>query len=362
MKRLLRGWALIGAFSAVTALGMSVVNAASFERFTAWSAALSANPNGAGARSLFQYYAPQAGLRDADISELVRISADYRFLRSMVDAGLDQSTQRLTGIDFSTVRAGMVSITEAGILHAIDVADIDLKQVETAYSARGFKTSEVEGRTVLHLGEDGTWDTARVDLSDPFEIGLGDAQRIGLVGDTVIVGPGWNVVRMIMRELDGGNDCTACLPWRNMANALRTVAGEGVHLDYASGWPGRFAFEGSDMTGLRADSSDLPDFSLAMLAITAEDDKYTPHIVVHFSSLADAKAGAAEIAQRAGGIALSSSVGYSHLPQTTAVYEVEDGTVAVVTFDTGDLETVYRRLGEWELSIQSSSFPPLARR
>src|SRR5690606_10503437 len=263
MKQQLRSWALIGAFSAITALGMSVANAASFERFTAWSAALSDNPNGAGSSSLFRYYAPQAGLRDSDIAELVRISADFRFLRSMVDGSLDRSTQRLTGIDFSTLRAGMVSFAEAGILHAIDVADIDPEQVETAYSARGFQTSEVEGRTVLHIGEDGTWDATRVDLSDPFEIGLGDAQRSGLVGDTVIVGSRWNDVRMVVRNLDGGNDCTACLPWRNMANALRIVAGEGADLDYATGRPGRFAFEGSDMTGLRADSSDLPDFSLA---------------------------------------------------------------------------------------------------
>lgn len=362
MKRHLRGWVLIGAFAAASALGMTVVNAASFERFAAWSAALSANPNGAGARSLFRYYAPQAGLRNADIAELVRISADFRFLRSMVNAGLDQNTLRLTGIDFSTARAGMVSNTEAGLLHALDVAGLDTEQVEAAYATRGFKTANVEGRTILHIGEDGTWDAARVDLSDPFEIGLGNAQRIGLVGNTVIVGPSWNVVRMVVRELDGGNDCTACLPWRAMATALRTAAGEGVHLDYASGWPGRFAFKGSYMAGLHADIVDLPDFILAMLAITTKAGKYTPHIVVHFSNLADARAGVGEIAQRAGGIALSSSVGYSHLPQTTAVYEVKDGAVAVVTFAAGNLETVYRRLGEWEMSIQSSSFAPLARR
>lgn len=362
MKRQLRGWVLIGAVAVVSALGTTVANAASFERFTAWSAALSANPNGAGARSLFQYYAPQVGLRDTGIAELVRISADFRFLRSMVDAVLDQDTLHLTGIDFSAARAGMVSNTEAGLLHIMDVSDLDPEQVEAAYAARGFKTTNVEGRTIFHIGEDGAWDSARVDVSDPFEIGLGDAQRIGLVGDTVIVGPGWNVVRMVVRELDGGKSCTSCLPWRAMVNALRMAAGEGADLDYASGWPGRFAFEGSDMAGLRADSADLPDFTLAMLAITTKAGKYTPHIVVHFSSLADARAGVAEIAQRAGGIALSSSAGYSHLPQTTAVYEVEEGAVAIVTFDTGDLETVYRRLGEWELSIQSSSFAPLARK
>lgn len=350
---------------ALVAAGMiflAVTPANAFDRFTSWSTALSANPDGERGSSLFRYYAPRASLRDDRISELVRISADFRFLRSMVDAELDEATLSLTGIDFSAVKAGMVSTIGGDMRHLLDVEALDPALVEAAYSARGFEVGEADGRTVFHIGEDGAWDGSRVSQSDPFELGLGDAQRVALIDNTVAVSSRWDSIRMLVGELDGGNTCTGCVPWREMADSLRKAAGEGAHLDIASGKPGRFAFEGYDIAALGVDAVELPDFNLVMLAVTEKDDSYTPHIVVHFSSMDDAKAGAKEIARRAGGIALSSSASPSQRPANTPAYAVEGGAVAIVTFATDDLDWAYRTLGNWELAIGSKEFPPLARR
>lgn len=353
---------LARALVAVGTITLAATPANAFDRFISWSAALSANPDGERGSSLFRYYAPKAGLRDEDISELVRISADFRFLRTMIDAELDEVTLSLTGIDFSAVRAGMVSTIGGDMRHLLDVEVLDPVRVEAAYSARGFEVGEADGRTVLHIGEDGTWDGSRVSQSDPFELGLGDAQRIALIDNTVAVSSRWDSIRMLVGELNGRNACTGCVPWREMADSLRKAAGDDAHLDIASGKPGRFAFEGYDIAALGADAVELPDFSLVMLAVTEKDDSYTPHIVVHFSSLDDARTGAKEIARRAGGIALSSSVLPSQRPVNTPVYAVEGGAVAIVTFATGDLDWAYRTLGNWELAIGSKEFPPLARR
>lgn len=328
-----------------------------------WSAMLSGDPEGYA--PAFTYLAPKQAFRNIPEDVLRLIGAGGLPLpldRMIFVDDLDADVARLTGLDLSNVHAFMTIGDVREKTTALAIPGTDASLFAEAFGARDFSRREIAGQSVYHMGEDNQINLGQRDPSDPFGRLMGLSQRVALVGDTVLVSNGWAVFEQAVETLAVQQDCGDCQTWQAMIDAVGDV-----YLEYASGWPAVSSFRMEDLASINVDAGTLPPFDLAMFAVTVEQDRHTPKLIVHFSEAASAAAGTTEIERRLeSGIAPgpNSEPSQPMAVRAAALHESDatGGTVAVLAIETdGSMEAAYRVIAEWKRTIMMGpQFRPLA--
>lgn len=352
-------------FSGAGSLGLGAARAAEMEPLQGWTAMLSHDPEGHA--PAFSYIAPPRGsFRNLPREELRLLGSGGLpppVNELLFEEDRDAGIRELTGLDFSSVAAFVVVGGPPDTILALAIPGTDPEAVTAAYAARGFERAEIAGQPVHHVDEDRNFRIARRNTADPFGRNLGIAQRVALVGDTVVSATGWGPFWPAVAALAVQDGCTGCLPWRAMLDAL-DAATDGAYLETASGWPAASSFRVEDLSGLDADAAALPAFTLAMFAVTAAGDRRAPHLIVYFPDAGTAEAGAAEIARRlTTGLSLSGRSAPEQRVEATLVHPdaATGGAVAVLTIDAdGSMEAAYGASNRWVDGIMMRDFRPLA--
>ena len=272
-----------------------------FEQLRAWTAVLDGDD-----RSLdhaFDFASPRVGFRvDGQAVEFVDVPSVVQ--STLLDPRRDAAVSALTGLNLAGSATAVMVFDNAPrslIMFATD-PDPNASQAFTrAYDDRGFGSETIGGVAVRHIGEDGIFEPQRlVGQWDPFDKGIGQPQRVALVGDTLVGAANWDGIQQGVAGLAPDAACTACQPWRELVSALESEAGSGAHLTMASGWLATgFKADGQlSEAGLPLSLSPLPTFDYVLFATTERSGRHAAHLVVRFPDGADAEAGLTEITAR----------------------------------------------------------------
>lgn len=328
-----------------------------------WSAMLSGDPEGYA--PAFTFLAPRQAFRNvpADVLRLIDTGGLPAPLHRMIFVDeLDADVARLTGLALSEVFAVMTFGDVREQVTALAIPGTDASLFAEAFEARNFSRREIAGQSVYHVGEDNQRNLRQRDPTDPFGRLMGLAQRVAIVGDTVLFSNRWAAFEPAVTNLAEQQDCSGCQTWQAMIDAVGDV-----YLEYASGWPAVSSFRVQDLASVNVDAGTLPPFDLAMFAVTVERDRHTPKLIVHFSESASAEAGAAEIARRLESGIRPGPDGEPVQPlpaggMTVLKAVATGGAVAVLAIETdGSMENAYRVIADWMRTIMmGSQFRPLA--
>ncbi len=192
-------------------------------RFAPWFAA---NPSGL----VFHYSAPLEGFH-----------LDAPTVQGPTDDGLREVVFNQTGID---PVSGLDIDAIDGVL-SISGPPNDLLVLlgEQALSAgigpallrRDFEQHEIGGLPVFGMGDDHAMDFTGASMADPFDGGMGRAQRVAIGNGFVAVSRSWPSMTLALKRLTKPKG--AAMVWANTLEALDSARGA-AHLDAAWGWGG----------------------------------------------------------------------------------------------------------------------------
>jgi hypothetical protein len=216
----------------------------------------------------FYYAAPD---RTVDLRDGIWVSGQQGIMQAMVDPG---PPFRLTGVDFSTVYAVFdtgLPPNQAAIIHGtpgfVSTAPAVLEE-------RAFTSVQQDGFTVVTKGEDHAFNMQDRVLGEPFSGNLGKAYRLALADDFAVLSFSTAQMAELTAALANPDDCTTCMPWRDLLDAIRAAAGPGAVLDAASGYSvaSLIAIPSLPEEGdqIVIPKSLMPPYLLAMFAVTRD--------------------------------------------------------------------------------------------
>lgn len=263
---------------------------------------------------------------------------------------------KLTGIDLAQVEAVLVTGSPPSTLSVLlgrEGPDGFVAAADPALTARGFAAKGESGFMVYARGDDNAIDMAMrtKEPDDPFGGGIGRAQRIAIGGGQAIIASDWAALRAAFGRLRNQTDCTVCDLYRGMIKAAGgDAAGRRVTRALGltaaaftsddallqllapdpAGAPPDLAAIAQKLREKLAAGGKLPPFTLALLALSKDQNGEAAHIVLLFPDDASAAAGAAEVVRRYPEF-LAERAGSAPLPIGSYVLPLSLGTAAIVT-------------------------------
>jgi len=291
----------------------------------------------------------------------------------------------VTGIDFSATRGWLVSGPPPSDVTAVLGRAAFAAGAPTTLEPRGFERSTVRGVSVWSKGDDAALDLRSRVLRDPFGQGLGRAQRIAILDDTIVATSVTSLLELTLAAVRSPRLCAICPTLGGALSVAKLAAGADAQLLAATGIglgaiasdPELLAIlESTDpklvdrkvdeLVRRRQSRQTIPAFRIAVMLATKTSRGGLAQLALVYGSETEARAGAETVAKRLSAAVIgrptvgTASIGGARPAQKSVRIEIaeRDGEwIGVVTLELdGPWTQAWKEYRTWQQLVLSRAF------